>query len=330
MSQQAALEQQALEQLRRGDLRSAHGTLKLLAQLRPGDPGIRRRIAQVEQLVHQRDEAQNRIQAEPLRYAHAYIKAGRLAEGLQLLRSALAKDPHNERLRDLALEVARRLRKQQDGTQGPTTSTQRVEAASRANAEAQLKAQMAARQAAQQRQQFAGQRPQTGTARPQSALGHAPLSARPQSALQQPLPAYQDPQAVERARLEQARAEQARQQAEAEERARQEAARQHAQRLAEEQARQREELARQKAAAEAEARRQAELEAQRQAEEAARIEAERKAAAEEQARQEAAAAKVAVLASENTRTRNRLQALLSRIQERRRLPSPFAGLAEGH
>ena len=39
------------------------------------------------QLIKQREQAQERIHAEPLRYAHAYIKAGRLAEGLQLLRA---------------------------------------------------------------------------------------------------------------------------------------------------------------------------------------------------------------------------------------------------
>ena len=112
MDKQAVLEQHALEQLRRGDLRSAHQTLSTLLRYRPNDSQLRNRIQQVEHLVRQREEAQARIQAEPLRYAHAYIQAGRLVEGLKLLRAALAKDPSNQRLRDLALEVAARLRKQ--------------------------------------------------------------------------------------------------------------------------------------------------------------------------------------------------------------------------
>ncbi|MCA9555696.1 MAG: tetratricopeptide repeat protein, partial [Myxococcales bacterium] len=109
---QADLEQQALEQLRRGDLRAAHQTLAVLLRHRPADVALRRRIQQVESLIRQREETQARIQAEPLRYAHAYIQAGRLAEGLQLLRAALARDPNNERLRTLALQVARKLREQ--------------------------------------------------------------------------------------------------------------------------------------------------------------------------------------------------------------------------
>ncbi len=112
VDKQAVLEQRALEQLRRGDLRAAHQTLSTLCRLRPDDSQLRNRILQVEQLVRQREEAQVRIQAEPLRYAHAYIQAGRLVEGLKLLRAALAKDPANQRLRELALEVAARLRKQ--------------------------------------------------------------------------------------------------------------------------------------------------------------------------------------------------------------------------
>jgi hypothetical protein len=115
---QAALEQQALEELRRGDLKGAHRTLSVLLQHRPDDVALQRRIQQVEHLVQQRE---SRIQAEPLRYAHAYIQAGRLAEGLQLLRSALARDPQNQRLRELALEVARRLKDQVQGQQGPLT-----------------------------------------------------------------------------------------------------------------------------------------------------------------------------------------------------------------
>ncbi|MEO1334307.1 MAG: hypothetical protein AAFV29_01630, partial [Myxococcota bacterium] len=114
MDKQAVLEQHALEQLRRGDLRAAHQTLSTLLRYRPNDSQLRNRILQVEHLVKQREEAQARIQAEPLRYAHTYIQAGRLVEGLKLLRAALAKDPSNQRLRELALDVAARLRSQTD------------------------------------------------------------------------------------------------------------------------------------------------------------------------------------------------------------------------
>ncbi|MCK6545668.1 hypothetical protein L6R52_07345, partial [Myxococcota bacterium] len=114
------LEQQALELLKRGDLPGAHQTLTALLQLRPNDQGLRARIKQVESILQQRAESQARIQAEPLRYAHAYIQAGRLAEGLQLLRGALAKDPSNQRLRELALEVARRLQAQVQAQQQKT------------------------------------------------------------------------------------------------------------------------------------------------------------------------------------------------------------------
>ena len=118
VDKQAVLEQHALEQLRRGDLRAAHQTLSTLLRYRPNDSQLRNRIQQVEHLVRQREEAQARIQAEPLRYAHAYIQAGRLVEGLKLLRAALAKDPGNQRLRDLALDVAARLRRQAEAPNG--------------------------------------------------------------------------------------------------------------------------------------------------------------------------------------------------------------------
>ncbi len=119
---QVALEKGALEQLRRGDLRGAFGTLTILLRHRPNDGALQRRIQQVEALIRQREDAQHRIQAEPLRYAHAYIQAGRLAEGLQLLRAALSRDPNNARLRELALEVARRLRTQVQKRQSTTPS----------------------------------------------------------------------------------------------------------------------------------------------------------------------------------------------------------------
>src|SRR5689334_20821930 len=99
------LEHQALELLKRGDLAGAYDTLNALLQLRPNDQALRSRIRQVETIIQQRNESQARVQAEPLRYAHAYIQAGRLAEGLQLLRGALARDPSNQKLRELALEV---------------------------------------------------------------------------------------------------------------------------------------------------------------------------------------------------------------------------------
>ena len=138
VGQQAALERQALEQLRRGDLRGAHGTLGLLAQLRPRDDQIHRRLEQVEELIARRSEARERMRAEPLRYAHSYIKAGRLDEGLRLLRAALAKEPNNTRLRDLALQVAQRLRSRADaGDAAPERRT--AEAALRSQVEARRK-----------------------------------------------------------------------------------------------------------------------------------------------------------------------------------------------
>lgn len=124
MSQQAALERQALEQLRRGDLRGARGTLTMVAQLRPDDVRIRRRLEQVDALIAKREDARTRMEAEPLQYAHAYIKAGRLEEGLRLLRAALAKDPENARLRELALEVARRIKRDEVPWSSPASPSE--------------------------------------------------------------------------------------------------------------------------------------------------------------------------------------------------------------
>ena len=140
MGQQAALERQALEQLRRGDLRGAHGTLGVLAQLRPGDQRLQRRLKQVAELIAKRNEARERMRAEPLRYAHAYIKAGRLQEGLRLLRAALARDPENERLRTLALQVARRLKATSNLPESGSYERQAAEDRLRAETEARRRA----------------------------------------------------------------------------------------------------------------------------------------------------------------------------------------------
>ena len=51
MSRQAALEQQALEQLRKGELNEAHTTLRALLELRPTDQALKHRLQQVEQLI---------------------------------------------------------------------------------------------------------------------------------------------------------------------------------------------------------------------------------------------------------------------------------------
>lgn len=139
MGQLAALEREALDQLRRGDLRGAYGTLTLLCELRPDDPELKRRRSQVQVLLERRSETRARMEAEPLRFAHAYIKAGRMGEGLRLLRAALARDPDNARLRDLALQVAKRLRAIEEA-QVPAARTERQAA------ENELRAQSEARQ----------------------------------------------------------------------------------------------------------------------------------------------------------------------------------------
>lgn len=136
LSQQAALERQALDQLRRGDLRGARGTLGVLSELRPADDRVTRRLAQVEALIDKRESARARIASEPLRFAHAYIKSGRLEEGLKLLRAALAQDPGNARLRELALQVARRLK--QRAEDAPNSARVKAE---REAAEVKLRAQ---------------------------------------------------------------------------------------------------------------------------------------------------------------------------------------------
>lgn len=115
------MERQALEQLRKGDLRAARGTLSILAKLRPDDEKLRRRLDQVTELIEKRRDAHDKMQSEPLRYAHAYIKAGRLEEGLRLLRAAIVKDPDNDRLRTLAVQVARRIKA--SGRLGPAAGT---------------------------------------------------------------------------------------------------------------------------------------------------------------------------------------------------------------
>ncbi len=206
MDKQEVLEQHALEQLRRGDLRSAHQTLSTLLRYRPNDAQLRNRIQQVEHLVKQREEAQARIQAEPLRYAHAYIQAGRLVEGLKLLRAALAKDPGNQRLRDLALEVAGRLRQQAEASGRPdlaratadlatpgapngTNEASRQEAVQRArrSAEVRARSQIPGRAADPARQEAIARARALAEARARGlAEPAAPTTPRPASSTSQP------------------------------------------------------------------------------------------------------------------------------------------------
>jgi tetratricopeptide (TPR) repeat protein len=119
----AELERRALEELRKNDLDGARGTLTALLQLRPRDQRLRERIAQIDRHIAKRNEMQAQIRADPLRYAKAYIQAGRLAEGLQLLRQVLAQDPDNHPVRELALDVARRLRQAGQSTGVPEPAT---------------------------------------------------------------------------------------------------------------------------------------------------------------------------------------------------------------
>ncbi len=342
MDQQGALEQQALEELRRGDLRGAHRTLNTLLQFRPSDAALRRRITQVEQLVRQREDAQARIQAEPLRYAHAYIQAGRLAEGLQLLRAALARDPNNARLRELALQVARRLREQvQGGSQAPTQPPAAVDprAAEQQRAEAERRAE-AGRAAALQRAE--------AERRAQAERQEAARRAEAQR-LEAERREVQRLEAERQRRAEAERREAERREAERQQVARREAERQEAARREAEQAARREaerqEAARQEAArrqveeaAEA-ARREAEDRAQAQRLEAERLAAQRAATpifgaprqvddlvgddAQRQLDEEAARFRAAASSDEKPLPpapirMKRLDAILSRIRARRR------------
>ena len=103
------LERDALLRLREGDLHGAYRVLSILATRRPADDQLRQRIRQIEALIARQSDAQPRMAAEPLRYAHAYIKAGRLEEGLRFLHQALNQDPSNDRVRDLARQVSERI-----------------------------------------------------------------------------------------------------------------------------------------------------------------------------------------------------------------------------
>ncbi len=119
MTETIDLERKALGELRQGDLNGARETLVSLLELQPSDQALMRRVQQLDLLIRQRRQTLARIQAEPLRYANAYIDAGRRAEGLQLLRAALARDPNNEGIRKQALELAREL----EGSKAPGLAT---------------------------------------------------------------------------------------------------------------------------------------------------------------------------------------------------------------
>jgi hypothetical protein len=262
------LEHLALDLLKRGDLPGAHRTLLELAQLRPNDQALRGRITQVEAIIAQRQESQQRIQAEPLRYALAYLKAGRLAEGLQLLRDALARDPTNVKLRELALEVARKLQAQVATRAGPIPTPAPQMALPGADP-------MRARREAEER---------TKREAEDRARREAEERARQE--------------AEERARRD--AAERARR--EASERIRREAE-ERVRRDAEERARREAEAARLKREAEERARREAEERARREAEERARREAEERVRrdAEQRARRDAEAARLKRAAEERAR-----------------------------
>jgi hypothetical protein len=126
----AELEQQALSQLRVGDLVGAHRSLVALLHHRPDDRALSRRIQQVEALLQQRKVPEPAVSAsEPLTQAYQCIRDGHLAQGLRLLRVAIERDPSNERLRQLALEVARRLQSQGLAAAVPRMPTPPVPAA---------------------------------------------------------------------------------------------------------------------------------------------------------------------------------------------------------
>lgn len=113
MSDAAQLEREALDLIREGDLEGARDALTMLLQKRPDDRKLRQRIAQIDAHLAKRGEVERKVRDEPERFAKAYIMAGRWGEALQLLRQDMTLDPKNERLRDLALSLARRIRAQQ-------------------------------------------------------------------------------------------------------------------------------------------------------------------------------------------------------------------------
>lgn len=109
LAQEVELERAALQYLRVGDLKSAHQVLVSLEQRHPQRARLRQRIEQLESLIARHEASRARMESEPLRYAHAYIKVGRLREGLQFLRAAWAKDASNDRLKQLVQLVESRL-----------------------------------------------------------------------------------------------------------------------------------------------------------------------------------------------------------------------------
>ncbi len=308
----ADLERQALEQLRAGDLRGARGTVLVLLQHRPDDERWRGRLTQIEEHLRRQLSVQKSIKEDPVRFAQTYIRAGRLAEGLQLLRNALAKDPSNDAVRELALDVARQLRDARQGiaADAPVRSEARRQAEEEARAAAEAEARRQAEEEARAEAEAEARRQAEEEAR-----AEAEAEARRQ--------AEEEARAAAEAEARRQAEERARAAAEAEARRQAEevaAAEAEARRQAEERAR---------AAAEAEARRQAEeearaaaeAEARRQAEERARAAAEAEARRQAEEKAEARRPPAAAIGSPRRRgptRRQRLEALLDRIRQRRR------------
>jgi hypothetical protein len=279
------LELKALDLLKQGDLSGAHRALLEILSIRPNDQALKNRIAQVEHIMAQRQQSQQKMHQEPLRYAVAYIKAGRLTEGLQLLRDALARDPTNVKLRELALEVARKLQSEVAARPGPIpTPAPQMQLPGADPLRAKREAEERARREAEARQR----RDYEDRAR-REAEERAKREAEDRA--RREAEDWARREAAERAKKE--AAERIRKEAEdrvrreAEDRMRREAD-ERARREAEERSK-REAEARIKREAEERVRREAEAKAKREAEERARREAEERARreAEERARREA-------------------------------------------
>jgi hypothetical protein len=279
------LEREALEQLRRGDLEGARGTLTLLLQERPDDGKLRQRIAQIDAHLAKRRELESRVRADPAKYARAYIEARRLPEALQILRQALTHDPKNEALRAMALAVARQIQSQQTRPPSPRTPPHDPGAARSPTRAPAPEAEPPAREAEEQARIRAEAEERAREAEEQARV-RAEAEGRAREAEEQ---ARVRAEAERRAREAE---EQARVRAEAERRARE----------AEEQARIRDEAEERARKAEEQARIRAEAEERaREAEEQARVRAEGQPAPD---------ATVAIAA--------RLQTLLERVRSRRR------------
>ncbi|MBX2813811.1 MAG: hypothetical protein KTR25_18480 [Myxococcales bacterium] len=114
LAQEVELEREALKRLRAGDLQGAHDALTDLELRRPQDSRLRQRIEQIEQLLARQIEVHTKMLQEPLRYAHAYIKSGRLKDGLKFLKMAAAKYPSNGRIQQLAQQIEAKLHQQNE------------------------------------------------------------------------------------------------------------------------------------------------------------------------------------------------------------------------